>query len=1107
MVACPRCRQENPEGFSFCGACAAPLTQAPMRREERKVITVLFCDLVGSTARAEGMDPEDVRALLSRYHERVRHELERFGGTVEKFIGDAVMAVFGAPIAHEDDPERAVRAALAIRGWAREQEDVHVRIAVTTGEALVALGARPELGEAMVAGDVVNTAARLQSGAPVNGILVGETAYRATRHAVNFRPPTTFEAKGKTDPIVVYEAVAAQTLPDAERVGMAAPLIGRSRELNALADALDRAVTRREPQLLTIVGVPGIGKSRLVAELYRSLDERQEIVVTWRRGRSLPYGEGTPLYAFAEIVKAHSGILNTDSAAEAAEKLRQSTGRLGAEDAESLEQRLRPLVGLEGASLASAGARAQSFAAWSRWVEAVAGERPLVLVFEDIHWADEDLLDFVDHVVDWATDVPLLVVATARPELLQRRPGWGGGKRNALTISLAALDDGETAHLLSELLGRTALPADTQRELLESAGGNPLYAEQFVALVSEGGARDRLPESVQGIIAARLDGLALDEKRLLQTAAVVGRQFWVGAVSAVSGEDRDLVEQRLHGLQRKEFVRRERRSTVADETELAFAHALLRDVTYGQIPRGERAALHRAAADWLEDLAPDRSEDRADMLAHHYLVALELQRATGESTAELAEPARQALRDAGERALALGAFPSAERIFARALELWPEDDPDHPVVVLRRAEAAFYGIGELEVEAVSVAADRLTQRGEAALAAKAEIIAAIGEWWKGRRDECDAHATRAFELVRDAPASQEKAMVLAERARLSMVAGRAHAALAFGGEGLEMAEQLGHEEIAAQALVTLGTVRASTDDVEAGIELLRQGIERGRRIMAAQAVHRGHFNLAEIWSQHGELAAAAEEYRAVRAFDERYGDPYGLRWVDAAECVVTYLLGDWPSAEARASAFIAEVEERGFPHIMESAVRQVRSEIRLGRGDDAGALADAERGLASARDVRDPQTVGSSLASYARVLVTLGRLDEATALVDELLALEGEHGGFAYYRWIVDSAWLARDTGRLDAWRARAAHEPPSRYLEIGQAAARGDDVAAAELFAAKGHVTEAAYARLRAAAQLAREGRQREANAHLERALAFYRTVGARRYIREGDTLRAASA
>src|SRR6478752_3867460 len=407
MVTCPACGQENPEGFRLCGMCGAALTPtaAPVR-EERKVVTILFTDLVGSTARAEGLDPEDVRATLSPYYARLRAELERHGGTVEKFIGDAVMAVFGAPVSHEDDPERAVRAALAIRDTVGD--DLEIRTAVNTGEALVS-------------GDVVNTAARLQSAAPVNGILVGEGTYRATSHVIDYREAPPVEAKGKAEPVQVWEAVAARSRfgSDVEQK-LRTPLVGRERERSLLADSLERARREQSAQLVTLVGVPGIGKSRLVAELFQITDADEEII-------------------------------ESDDVATAEEKLAAMVELLGEDERERewLDRHTRPLVGLEGAERTE---REEAFAAWRRLLEAAAEQRPLVLVFEDLHWADDGLLDFVDHLADWATTVPVLIVGTARPELLDRRPGWGGGKRNALMLSIGALSNEETAVLLQQLL-------------------------------------------------------------------------------------------------------------------------------------------------------------------------------------------------------------------------------------------------------------------------------------------------------------------------------------------------------------------------------------------------------------------------------------------------------------------------------------------------------------------------------------------------------------------------------------------------------------------------------------------------------------------------------
>jgi class 3 adenylate cyclase len=436
MLVCGACGQENPEGARFCNACAAPLTaEQPASREERKVVTIFFADLVGFTGRAEQLDPEDVRAMLSPYYVRLRSEIERFGGTVEKFIGDAVMAAFGAPVAHEDDPERAVRAALAVREAIVELNegdpslDLHVRVAVNTGEAVVALGARPSEGEGMVAGDVVNTAARLQAAAPVDGILVGEMTYRATERVIEYAEGEPVRAKGKSEPIRVWEALAARARygVDVQQSG-GAPLVGRREELDLLLDALGRSRRERTPQLLTLVGVPGIGKSRLVWELARSVDADPEHLVFWRQGRSLPYGEGVAFWAVGEMVKAQAAILETDSAQIAETKLVATVADLVPDPAGArwIESHLRPLVGLAAEGDAGEDRREEAYGAWRRFFEAMAEQRPLVLVFEDLHWADDNLLDFVDYLVDWVTDVPLLVIGTARPELLERRPNWGG---------------------------------------------------------------------------------------------------------------------------------------------------------------------------------------------------------------------------------------------------------------------------------------------------------------------------------------------------------------------------------------------------------------------------------------------------------------------------------------------------------------------------------------------------------------------------------------------------------------------------------------------------------------------------------------------------------
>ncbi|MGH3132273.1 MAG: AAA family ATPase, partial [Gaiellaceae bacterium] len=560
MIICPACGEQNPEHARFCHSCAAELAATVPAGEERKVVSVLFVDLVGFTGRADRADPEDVRATLRPYHRRLKEEVERFGGTVEKFIGDAVMAVFGAPVAHEDDAERAVRAGLRILDAIEELNeqrpgsDLAVRAAVTTGEAVVALAARPERGEGIVTGDVVNVAARLQAAAPVGAVLVDEPTVRSTDDAIDYEQLEDVVAKGKADPIPVWRATGARSRFGIDtELRARAPFVGRERDLAVLVDTFARALDEPSVQLVTVVGEPGLGKSRLVWELRGEIDRRRELV-RWRQGRCLPYGEGITFWALGEIVKAEAGILETDSPAHAHAKLERAVAAAIPDENERswFSERLAPLVGAQ--EEAAGSGREESFSAWRRYLEALTADGPLVLVFEDLHWADAALLDFIDDLLDWAPAIPLLVVATARPELYTPRPGWGGGRRNSTTVGLSPLTDEDTARLVTGLLERSVLSADTRSALLERAGGNPLYTEQFVRMLVESGsgADVKVPESVQALIAARLDTLDPELKSLLQDASVVGKVFWTGVLAEIGGRPREDV---LGGL--RELVRRE----------------------------------------------------------------------------------------------------------------------------------------------------------------------------------------------------------------------------------------------------------------------------------------------------------------------------------------------------------------------------------------------------------------------------------------------------------------------------------------------------------------------------------------------------------------------
>jgi len=1103
-MTCPACGHENPEGARFCSNCGSKLEQAvDAAREERKVVTVLFADLVGFTSRAEQLDPEDVRAVLEPYHARLRTELERRGGTVEKFIGDAVMALFGAPTAHEDDPERAVRAALAIRDWVREDDELQVRVAVTTGEALVALDARPQEGQGMASGDVVNTAARLQSAAPVNGILVDETTYRATDQKIDYSESEPVTAKGKQEPVPAWEVLQARSsfgvdLGQSQR----APLVGRERELDVLVGALERVRAERSPQLVTLVGVPGIGKSRLVYELSQVIENEPEIT-SWRQGRSLPYGEGVSFWALSEMVKAQAGILETDSTGEAAAKLERSVREL-IDDSEAgwIERHLGTLVGLESEQELRGDHRAEAFAAWRRFFEGMAEERPLVLVFEDLHWADEGLLDFLDHLVDWAGGVPILVVCTARPELLSRRAGWGGGKPNALTLSLSPLDDDQTARLVAALLDRAVLPAETQVALLQRAGGNPLYAEEFVRMVTDrdlvaGDGELPMPESVQGIVAARLDALPEDEKALLQDASVLGKVFWLGAAAEIGGVDRLAAEEALHRLERKEFVRRERRPSVAGESEYAFRHLLVRDVAYNQIPRARRAEKHRLAGEWIEQLG--RSEDHAEMLAHHYSDALELARAAGADTSAFEEPARRALREAGDRAYVLSAYQTARRYYAAVLGAWPEDEPRDPELLIRYGRVLnSVDIGaatDLLLEATEIS----LANGDVGLAAEGQMLLCEMYWLLGRRDDAFGHMQTAESLVAEAPSSYSKAYVLANVSRFWTLAGERERAIEAGRSALAMAEELGLEELQAHALNNLGMARVQSGD-QGGFEDLERSIEIADAINSVESA-RAYGNLASTLTDVGELERAFEMVAEARRRAERFGLDDWLLWLRAESTYPEYYGGNWDEAIRLLDDLIVEFQEH--PFWVEAPCRMLRAQIRLARGDETGAHEDAERALQLSRSAKDPQVFWPAMTAAARVALSSdpGRAD---ALVTEVLSEWEKHGRMRAMEisWMPDAAILLSQLGREAEFLAVPQPADASAWRRATDALLSGHPAEAAEIYSQIGAAPDEAYARLLTADLLLGQGRRAEADIELQQALSFWRSVGATAYMQKGEAL-----
>jgi class 3 adenylate cyclase len=659
MPRCRACDQENPEIARFCLACGAPLAEEPAPREERRIVSVVFVDLVGFTSRSERLDPEDVRAILSPYHETVRAEIESFGGIVEKFVGDAVMAVFGAPTAHGDDPERAVRAALAVReavpalNAERPGLELRIRGAVNTGEAVVALSARPALGEAMVAGDVVNTASRLQQHAPVGEIVVGEETFRATRAAIEYEPAEPVTAKGKTEPIAVWRAVAA-ACATGERYMSSTPFVGRDRELGLLDATWERVELERRPHLITVLGPSGVGKSRLSGEFMERVSSRNGRVV---RGRCLPYRERSAYGAFASQVKELAGIFDSDGVEVATDKLRALVERLvGKDEAAVVAGHLAILLGFE--TEATAPDRDSLFQSVRVFIEAGARDEATTFVFEDLHWADSALLDLIELLAARLHDLPVLLLTLARPELLDVRPGWGGGLLAYNALPLEPLDGSDAAQLALHLLGADAKAA----HVAEVAEGNPLFIEQLAAVLSERGGDESgsLPTTIRGLVAARLDGLPAEEREVLLDASIVGRSFWLGALERIA-RDPDCLVESLAALERRDLIRRDAVSKMEGDQQWSFKHLLIRDVAYDLQPRARRRDGHRHVAEFIEQSTPEVGEARA-ALARHWRGAGELEHAVRHFVAAAEEAERGWAKEL------------AVTLYKEALDMTPAED-------------------------------------------------------------------------------------------------------------------------------------------------------------------------------------------------------------------------------------------------------------------------------------------------------------------------------------------------------------------------------------------------------------------------------------------------
>jgi class 3 adenylate cyclase/tetratricopeptide (TPR) repeat protein len=847
MPICASCGQDNPDIAKFCLACGAPL--APQQTsEERKLITVLFTDIVGSTAKAEHMDPEDVRARLAPYYVRLRTELERFGGTVEKFIGDAVVALFGAPVAHEDDPERAVRAAFAVCRAIDELNaedewlDLQVRVGVNTGEALIVVGARASEGEGVASGDVMNTAARIQSAAPVNGVLVGELTHAATRDAIDYRDAEPIAAKGKSEPVRVWEAVEVKEeahMPAADAV----TFVGREREASTLTEVWSTAIAERRPGLVTIVGAPGIGKSRLLAEFARRAG--QEGRVHW--GRCLPYGEGITYWPVTDVVKSAAGILQSDDRETIAGRLDDFLKTLPTDDLDELRTIAAALSNLIGSATTPHGTYAteeisQGELHWGirRMLQLLASQEPTALILEDLHWAEPTLLDLIAYIAADDIESRLAIVCSTRPELAETSPGFLGTEGRRLTIELGTLDGEQAAALLTDLLGDPAL-VETRfaSSLIANAGGNPLFLEETVRMLRDRGLVDAerwrseeigelpIPTSVQGLISSRLDRLEGGDKRLAHNASVVGAVFWAGAVAHLGAEDGGPPSDPhagLETLERRDFVLHSDISTVAGEDEYAFKHILMRDVAYGQVPKGRRAELHVRFSDWVTIL-PGSADEFVEIVAWHLEQACRLSREVARSPIE--PPLLQAagaLANAARRAERREGLHEAERYYTRALDVLRDAHPGVQLDLrLRRADIMMM-IGRLKE-----ACEELVEVAEAA----------------SRLDRTDVEC-EALLLLGDIDQRQGRAA-------------EAHRRLA---EAQGLAEYTGNAVLRSKVAFVLAALVADFEgEHDRAIEMLRAGIATAEEIDDTPLVAEGHLRLAAIVMNRGDFAEAETELR------------------------------------------------------------------------------------------------------------------------------------------------------------------------------------------------------------------------------------------------------
>jgi len=1084
VAACPSCGAAFDPGDAFCGECAAPLvggrglgahagahlgahagatqsaTPPPARSgapatpavAERRLVSVLFADLVGFTPFAEERDAEDVRDTLTRYFDVASDVVARYGGTVEKFIGDAVMAVWGAPTAREDDAERAVRAGLELVDAVRALgPTIQARAGVLTGEAAVTLGAT---NQGMVAGDLVNTAARLQSVAPPGAVLVGEPTMRAASAAIAFESAGEQTLKGKEAPVPAWRAlrVVAQRGGHGRADLPEPPFVGRDEELRLLKDLIATTGRDRRPRLVSITGPGGIGKSRLAWELEKYVDGISE-TIWWHRGRSPSYGEGITFWALGEMVRRRANLAEDDDEATTRERIRATVAEHvpADEDRRWVEPALLTLLGFEPAP---AGGRDVLFAAWRIFFERIAERGTTVLLFEDLQWADTGLLDFVEHLLEWSRNVPLLVVTLARPELDDRRPDWGSKTRNLAKLALQPLTDEAMRALLDGFV--PGLPEAAIRAILARADGMPLYAVETVrALVADGrlerdGAAYRpvgelgelaIPDTLRSLIASRLDALDPADRSLVADAAVLGQSFTLAGLTAISGIDGETLAPRLRLLVRRELFDLEIDPRSPERGQYHFVQSLIREVAYGTLARRERRARHLAAARYFEALGED---ELAGALASHYVAAHEASTEGAEADA-VAIQARLALSGAAERAATLGAHDEAVAYLRSAIVI-TADPAERFELLLRAARSSNTATRHVEAEALARDAIELAQHaGDASARGRGQEL--LGEILidGGHAPEAAAVLDQAVADYPETGSDEVRASLLVNLSRALMRSGQPARSVAAADHALDLAEHLGLRQIVAEAfnnkgsalgqlgrkLEALALLRAAVDVAHDGgfvaaeiralsnlgiflddgfqqREVLQAALELAQRVgsqtLAAWATENVRFQsylLAEGWDK------ALESIRAEEGAGPGSGPGGALDEVRTLATTAFFLVARGEPTDAileRLEVLATEVSDR----YARSSVHYLRSDRALHAGDFASSCDEAVE-AARADDELSPVYL-----SYAmRAALWAGNPERARQLADELDANPTTGGRIAADR-IAARAGVAALEGRTD---------------------------------------------------------------------------------------------